>query len=308
MSFLDFEDLRGNHRARRAVEIAAAGEHGILLCGSRGSDYAPLARRIETILPKLTEEEILALADVYSRMRMPMWIKRPFRAPHHSVSGAGLLGGGNPPRPGEISLAHGGVLLIDEIDEFPSNTLRGLSHALEQGNVAIVRPGQVTTFPARALMVARMEPCAGRCTPARCARRIARAWLGMRRVDIVTEMMTPEALTGPKEECSADILRRVVLARQMQAKRHEQKQASAALNSLVAAAEIARTMDSNALPPFHNACEQLSFDAIEREKALRIARTIADLDQSEALRTVHAAEAVSLVLHRGCSALICKAR
>ena len=301
----DFAEVRGQTQALRAMEIAAAGAHSVLMVGPPGAGKSMLVSRLPGILPPMTQDEALesaALQSIAGGFCATRWQQRPFRAPHHSASSVALVGGGAVPRPGEISLAHHGVLFLDELPEFERKVLEVLREPIEAGHVTISRAARQTDFPCRFQFVAAMNPCpcgylghpqrACRCTPDAISRyqgRISGPLLD--RIDMqlaVPAMSTAELLDAPAGECSERIADRVALARERQLARQH------IANAQLSSSEIDRYCQSDAAANalLRAAIERLHWSARAYHRVLKVARTIADLAGSESIGSSHAAEAI----------------
>ncbi len=303
----DLCDVRGQARARRALEIAAAGGHSMLMIGPPGSGKSMLAQRLPGLLPAMSEDEALETAAVRSLtgagLRTEEWRRRPFRSPHHTASAMALVGGGARPRPGEISLAHNGVLFLDELPEFDRAVLEVLREPIESGHILISRASRQSEFPARFQLVAAMNPCPCghlgdittncRCTPERVAAyrgRISGPLLD--RIDLHVEVprLTHAELTrSAPAESSSVVACRVATAREAQIHRQ-----GCANQRLEGAAVIDRVRaEAAALELLAAAMQRLALSARAFHRVLRVARTIADLSGSEDVRVEHVAEAIT---------------
>ncbi len=310
----DLRDVKGQENAKRALEIAAAGGHHMLMVGPPGAGKSMLAGRLPSILPPLEPQELLEVAMIHSMAGMlsPAGLsdKRPFRAPHHSASMAALVGGGSKPRPGEAALAHLGVLFLDELPEFNPQTLDALRQPLESGETVIARANHRITYPSRMQLIAAMNPC--RCGRAgdpgasckqgpRCASGYAARISGpfLDRIDLKIEMTAVRAsdLALPASgETSAVILRRVVAARARQMRRfHNARLPEIRVNAYCPTAllEEDSASDPEGRRFFNDAASQLQLSARGYYRALRVARTLADLDDEDRVRRLHLAEALS---------------
>ena len=307
----DFAEVKGQENVKRAMEIAAAGGHNLLLVGPPGSGKSMLSKRLPGILPDMTWAESLEVSKIYSVLGLltkdrPLIRQRPFRSPHHTVSAAGLAGGGSYPRPGEISMAHKGVLFLDELPEFKKDTLDMMRQPMEDGQVTISRVSGAVTYPAEFMLVCAMNPCkcgwygdpSGRCT---CSQAAVDSYLSrisgplLDRIDLIVDVPAvkfEDLRSRTPGESSAAIRQRVNQARQRQHRRLAGSAANCNARMTPAQTQALCNLDEECTRLLQAAFRSMGLTARSYDRILRVARTIADLAGSEEIRPTHIAEAI----------------
>lgn len=310
-SLSDFSEVKGQENVKRAMEIAAAGNHNILLVGPPGSGKSMLSRRLPSILPDMSKAEALEATEIHSVMGLtskkePLITSRPFRSPHHTISAIGLAGGGSGLKPGEISLAHSGVLFLDELPEFRTDALEVLRQPLEDGEVSISRVTGTVTYPSRFMLVCAMNPCkcgwyghpSGRCN---CSQKSIEAYLSrisgplLDRIDLLVEVPPVDfeelASRGPAES-SLNIKRRVDAARQRQRTRYQKTGIDCNAYVTPALSQKHCALDDSCKALMKSAFDRLHLTARSYDRIVRVARTVADLEGAEDIAPNHLAEAI----------------
>lgn len=306
----DFRDVKGQENVRRALEVAAAGMHNVMMIGPPGSGKTMMAKRLPSILPDVSFEESIDITKIYSvsgkmNKDQPLVVTRPFRSPHHTISNAALIGGGAVPKPGEISLAHNGVLFLDELPEFQKNVIEVLRQPLEEGAVTISRVNATIAYPAKFMLVCSMNPCPCgyypdlnkcSCTPHQIKRYLNKvSGPLLDRIDLHVEASTIDfkAINDEREgEGSNAMMERVLASQKLQKDRH--KDMDITYNAHLRAKDIDKicVLDEKSQEMIRFAFEKMGLSARAYHRILKVARTIADLDHSELIKENHVAEAI----------------
>ncbi|MCB1196452.1 YifB family Mg chelatase-like AAA ATPase, partial [bacterium] len=308
---VDFSDVRGQENTKRAIEIAAAGGHNVIMIGPPGSGKTMLARRIPTILPPMTLDESLETTKIHSIMGLissgqSLITTRPFRSPHHTISNSGLIGGGTFPRPGDVSLAHNGVLFLDELAEFNRQVLEVLRQPLEDGEVTISRAAGSVKYPARFMLIAAMNPSPSgyeydprqpnSCSPAQVQKYMSKiSGPLLDRIDIhleVAQVHYKDLSSKQNGEPSAAIRERVIKARKIQNERFRRSKFFCNAHMTTSAVKKYCELSHDSQSILNNAMEQLGLSARAYHRILKLARTIADLASSADIQTPHILEAI----------------
>lgn len=306
----DFSEVKGQESLKRCLEIAAAGHHNVIMIGSPGSGKTMIARRIPTILPSMTFEESLELTKIYSIAGLlsdhdGLIEKRPFRAPHHTISAVGMVGGGRIPKPGEITLAHNGVLFLDELPEFPRDVLELLRQPLEDEKVTIARANATITYPSKFMLVAAMNPCPCgfygdpfhecTCTPHQINKYLSKiSGPLMDRIDMQLQVAPVKYadLEGPSTTDSESIRKRVEIARLMQLERYNGQKIHCNSQLTPSLMQKYCKLDKSGKLLMKEAFHNMKLTARAHNKILKVARTIADLDSKDSIKEYHLAEAL----------------
>ena len=301
---VDFGDIRGQEAAKRAVTIAAAGAHNLLMIGPAGTGKTMIAKALPSVLPPLTRQEALEVTRIYSSVGripcdQPLMLMRPVRAPHHTASGPAIIGGGTVPKPGDVSLAHRGVLFLDEMPEFSRSVLETLRQPLEDGYVTVARAHGSVRFPARFMMVAALNPTRkGHAPVDEVSQREMERYLSrisaplIDRIDIHIEVpaVTYRQLTSTRRGSDSETIRRVVLAARAAQRKRQGRRANAELSGK--ALDRRAALDEPAKIVLEQAMTELGLSARAYDKVRRVSRTIADIENSETIQAHHVAEAV----------------